>query len=85
MAYGSDTPTREEMKQNKIEQLKETNARIEMNNKIAESVCEEESQEKVGAIEIAKYKLSCLEKDMKELIDIDSEIEKEFGTGSVVV
>lgn len=85
MAYGNDTPTREEMKQNKIEQLKETNARIEMNNKIAESVCEEESQEKVGAIEIAKYKLSCLEKDMKPLIDIDKEIEKEFGTGSVVV
>ena len=78
MAYGNDTPTREEMKQNKIEQLKETNARIEMNNKIAESVCETESQEKVGAIEIAKYKLSCLEKDMKPLIDIDSEIEKEF-------
>jgi hypothetical protein len=46
MAYGSDTPTREEMKQNKIEQLKETNARIEMNNKIAESVCEEESLDK---------------------------------------
>ncbi len=85
MAYGNDTPTREEMKQNKIEQLKETNARIEMNNKIAESVCEEESQEKVGAIEIARYKLSCLEKDMKPLIDIDSEIEKEFWTGSVVV
>ena len=85
MAYGNDTPTREEMKQNKIEQLKETNARIEMNNKIAESVCEEESQEKEGAIEIAKYKLSCLEKDMKPLIDIDSEIAKEFGTGSVVV
>ena len=85
MAYGNDTPTREEMKQNKIEQLKETNARIEMNNKIAESVCEEESQEKVGAIEIARYKLSCLEKDMKPLIDIDSEIAKEFGTGSVVV
>jgi len=85
MAYGNDTPTREEMKQNKIEQLKETNARIEMNNKIAESVCEEESQEKVGAIEIAKYKLSCLEKDIDALIDIDSEIEKEFGTGSVVV
>ena len=85
MAYGNDTPTREEMKQNKIEQLKETNARIEMNNKIAESVCETESQEKVGAIEIAKYKLSCLEKDTKELIDIDSEIAKEFGTGSVVV
>lgn len=85
MAYGNDTPTREEMKQNKIEQLKETNARIEMNNKIAESVCEEESQEKVGAIEIAKYKLSCLEKDMKPLIDIDNEIAKEFGTGSVVV
>lgn len=85
MAYGNDTPTREEMKQNKIEQLKETNARIEMNNKIAESVCEEESQEKVGAIEIARYKLSCLEKDTKELIDIDSEIAKEFGTGSVVV
>ena len=85
MAYGNDTPTREEMKQNKIEQLKETNARIEMNNKIAESVCETESQEKVGAIEIAKYKLSCLEKDMKPLIDIDSEIAKEFGTGSVVV
>lgn len=80
MAYGNDTPTREEMKQNKIEQLKETNARIEMNNKIAESVCETESQEKVGAIEIAKYKLSCLEKDMKPLIDIDSEIEKEFWT-----
>lgn len=85
MAYGNDTPTREEMKQNKIEQLKETNARIEMNNKIAESVCEEESQDKAGAIEIAKYKLSCLEKDMKPLIDIDSEIAKEFGTGSVVV
>ena len=85
MAYGEETPTREEMKQNKIEQLKETNARIEMNNKIAESVCEEESQEKVGAIEIARYKLSCLEKDMKPLIDIDSEIAKEFGTGSVVV
>ena len=85
MAYGNDTPTREEMKQNKIEQLKETNARIEMNNKIAESVCEEESQEKVGAIEIARYKLSCLEKDTKQLIDIDSEIAKEFGTGSVVV
>jgi len=85
MAYGNDTPTREEMKQNKIEQLKETNARIEMNNKIAESVCETESQEKVGAIEIAKYKLSCLEKDIDALIDIDSEIEKEFWTGSVVV
>ena len=85
MAYGNDTPTREEMKQNKIEQLKETNARIEMNNKIAESVCETESQEKVGAIEIARYKLSCLEKDMKPLIDIDKEIAKEFGTGSVVV
>ena len=85
MAYGNDTPTREEMKQNKIEQLKETNARIEMNNKIAESVCEEESLDKWGAIEIAKYKLSCLEKDTKELIDIDSEIAKEFGTGSVVV
>ena len=85
MAYGNDTPTREEMKQNKIEQLKETNARIEMNNKIAESVCEEESQEKVGAIERARYKLSCLEKDTKPLIDIDKEIEKEFGTGSVVV
>lgn len=85
MAYGNDTPTREEMKQNKIEQLKETNARIEMNNKIAESVCEEESQEKVGAIEIARYKLSCLEKDIDALIDIDSEIEKEFWTGSVVV
>ena len=85
MAYGAGTPTREEMKQNKIEQLKETNARIEMNNKIAESVCETESQEKVGAIEIAKYKLSCLEKDIDALIDIDSEIEKEFGTGSVVV
>ena len=85
MAYWNDTPTREEMKQNKIEQLKETNARIEMNNKIAESVCETESQEKVGAIEIAKYKLSCLEKDMKTLIDIDSEIAKEFWTGSVVV
>ena len=80
MAYGNDTPTREEMKQNKIEQLKETNARIEMNNKIAESVCETESQEKVGAIEIAKYKLSCLEKDIDPLIDIDNEIEKEFGT-----
>jgi len=78
MAYGNGTPTREEMKQNKIEQLKETNARIEMNNKIAESVCEEESQEKVGAIEIAKYKLSCLEKDIDAVIDIDSEIEKEF-------
>lgn len=85
MAYGNDTPTREEMKQNKIEQLKETNARIEMNNKIAESVCEEESQEKVGAIERARYKLSCLEKDTKPLIDIEKEIEKEFGTGSVVV
>ena len=85
MAYGNDTPTREEMKQNKIEQLKETNARIEMNNKIAESVCETESQEKVGAIELARYKLSCLEKDMKPLIDIDKEIAKEFGTGSVVV
>ena len=85
MAYGNDTATREEMKQNKIEQLKETNARIEMNNKIAESVCEEESQEKVGAIEIAKYKLSCLEKDTKKLIDIDNEIAKEFWTGSVVV
>ena len=85
MAYGNDTPTREEMKQNKIEQLKETNARIEMNNKIAESVCEEESLDKWGAIEIAKYKLSCLEKDIDALIDIDSEIEKEFGTGSVVV
>lgn len=85
MAYGNDTPTREEMKQNKIEQLKETNARIEMNNKIAESVCEEESQEKVGAIERARYKLSCLEKDTKPLIDIDKEIEKEFGSGSVVV
>jgi len=80
MAYGADTPTREEMKQNKIEQLKETNARIEMNNKIAESVCETESQEKVGAIEIAKYKLSCLEKDIDALIDIDSEIAKEFWT-----
>ena len=80
MAYGNDTPTREEMKQNKIEQLKETNARIEMNNKIAESVCETESLDKWGAIEIAKYKLSCLEKDMKPLIDIDSEIEKEFWT-----
>jgi hypothetical protein len=56
-----------------------------MNNKIAESVCETESQEKVGAIEIAKYKLSCLEKDIDPLIDIDSEIAKEFGTGSVVV
>ena len=78
MAYGNDTPTREEMKANRIEQLQEDNARIEMNNKIAESVCEEESQEKVGAIEIAKYKLSCLEKDTKKLIDIDSEIEKEF-------
>lgn len=85
MAYGADTPTREEMKQNKIEQLKETNARIEMNNKIAESVCETESLEKWKAIEIARYKLSCLEKDTKELIDIDSEIAKEFGTGSVVV
>ena len=85
MAYGADTPTREEMKQNKIEQLKETNARIEMNNKIAESVCETESLDKGSAIEIARYKLSCLEKDMKPLIDIDSEIEKEFGTGSVVV
>ena len=83
--FWDSTPTREEMKQNKIEQLKETNARIEMNNNIAESVCEEESQEKVGAIEIARYKLSCLEKDMKPLIDIDSEIAKEFGTGSVVV
>ena len=83
--FWDSTPTREEMKQNKIEQLKETNARIEMNNKIAESVCETESQEKVGAIEIAKYKLSCLEKDIDALIDIDSEIEKEFGTGSVVV
>ena len=80
MAYGNDTPTREEMKQNKIEQLKETNARIEMNNKIAESVCETESQDKWGAIEIAKYKLSCLEKDIDALIDIDSEIAKEFGT-----
>lgn len=85
MAYGADTPTREEMKQNKIEQLKETNARIEMNNKIAESVCETESLDKGSAIEIARYKLSCLEKDMKPLIDIDSEIAKEFGTGSVVV
>lgn len=83
--FWDSTPTREAMKQNKIEQLKEDNARIEMNNKIAESVCETESQEKVGAIEIARYKLSCLEKDTKELIDIDSEIEKEFGTGSVVV
>ena len=43
MALWVRTPTREEMKQNKIEQLKETNARIEMNNKIAESVCETES------------------------------------------
>mgnify|MGYP002359540779 FL=1 len=85
MAYGNDTPTREEMKQNKIEQLKETNARIEMNNKIAESVCETESQEKVGAIERARYKLACLEKDTKPLIDIEKEIEKEFGSGSVVV
>ena len=85
MAYGADTPTREEMKQNKIEQLKETNARIETHNKMVESVCEEESQEKVGAIEIARYKLSCLEKDTKPLIDIDKEIEKEFWTGSVVV
>ena len=85
MAYGSGTPTREEMKQNKIEQLKETNARIEMNNKIAESVCETESLEKGSAIERARYKLSCLEKDTKPLIDIDKEIEKEFGTGSVVV
>lgn len=85
MAYGEDTPTREEMKQNKIEQLKETNARIEMNNKIAESVCETESLEKGSAIERARYKLSCLEKDTKPLIDIDKEIEKEFGTGSVVV
>ena len=85
MAYGEETPTREEMKQNKIEQLKETNARIEMNNKIAESVCEKESLDKWGAIEIARYKLSCLEKDIDALIDIDSEIEKEFGTGSVVV
>ena len=85
MAYGSGTPTREEMKQNKIEQLKETNARIEMNNKIAESVCETESQEKVGAIERARYKLACLEKDTKPLIDIEKEIEKEFGSGSVVV
>ncbi len=78
MAYGSDTPTREEMKQNKIEQLKEDNARIETHNKMVESVCETESQEKVGAIEIARYKLSCLEKDTKPLIDIDKEIEKEF-------
>ena len=85
MAYGSGTPTREEMKQNKIEQLKETNARIEMNNKIAESVCETESQEKGSAIEIARYKLACLEKDTKPLIDIEKEIEKEFGSGSVVV
>ena len=85
MAYGNDTPTREEMKQNKIEQLKETNARIEMNNKIAESVCETESLDKWSAIEIARYKLSCLEKDIDALIDIDSEIAKEFGTGSVVV
>ena len=46
MAYGNDIPTREDMKQNKIEQLKETNARIEMNNNIAESVCEKESLDK---------------------------------------
>lgn len=85
MAYGNDTPTREEMKQNKIEQLKEDNARIETHNKMTESVCETESQEKVGAIERARYKLSCLEKDTKPLIDIEKEIEKEFGTGSVVV
>jgi len=85
MAYGSGTPTREEMKQNKIEQLKEDNARIETHNKMTELVCETESQEKVGAIERARYKLSCLEKDTKPLIDIDSEIAKEFGTGSVVV
>ena len=85
MAYGSGTPTREVMKQNKIEQLKETNARIEMNNKMTELVCEEESLDKGSAIEIARYKLSCLEKDTKPLIDIEKEIEKEFGTGSVVV
>lgn len=85
MAYGSGTPTREEMKQNKIEQLKEDNARIETHNKMVESVCETESLDKGSAIEIARYKLSCLEKDTKPLIDIDSEIEKEFGTGSVVV
>mgnify|MGYP002128868917 FL=1 len=85
MAYGADTPTREEMKANRIEQLQEDNARIETHNKMVESVCETESLEKWSAIEIARYKLSCLEKDTKKLIDIDSEIAKEFGTGSVVV
>lgn len=85
MAYGSGTPTREEMKQNKIEQLKEDNARIETHNKMTALVCETESLDKWSPIEIARYKLSCLEKDTKPLIDIDSEIEKEFGSGSVVV
>lgn len=85
MAYGADTPTREEMKQNKIEQLKEDNVRIEIHNKMVESVCETESLDKGSAIEIARYKLSCLEKDTKPLIDIEKEIEKEFGSGSVVV
>ena len=83
--FGESTPTREELKQNRIEQYKEDNARIKIHNDMAEDICNQESEEKGNAIEKATYNLSCLQKNIKPLIDIEKEIEKEFGSGSVVV
>lgn len=81
-AFGDSTSTREDMILNRIEQYKEDNARIEIHNEMAEDICEKESKSIEDAIESTKSELACLEKNIRKFIDIDKEIEKEFGTGS---
>lgn len=82
-AFGDSTPTRDDLIRNKIEQYQEDNARIKIHNEMTEDICDKESKSITDPIESTKSKLTCLEKDIKKLIDIDKEIQKEFGTGSV--
>ena len=85
MAYGESTPTREELKQNRIQELQEDNARIKTHNDMSEDICNKEGDEKATTLERAEYKFNCIKKEYRPLINIDEVIEKEFGSGSVVV
>jgi len=80
--FGESTPTREELKANRIQELQEDNARIKTHNDMSEDICQKESEDKPTAIDKAQYNLDCIKKEYRPLINIDEVIKKEFGTGS---
>ncbi len=78
----SSTPSREELKADRIKELQISNDNITIHNSKVELICSEESLKKQTAIEKAEHNLACLKKETRQLISIDEVIQKEFPTTS---